>query len=448
MSGPHTYPELLEPADGHLPEYDGGELTLPMFIEVFKSAMHAVSIALPGRTTLLSQSALALLIRHHQLLVSRAGTGKSFYGDCLFGQFTATVFKAQFTQGTRLETVLGGLDLNLFHEGKLWHNTRHSLVTAEFAYLDEFMNASDVVLEALLGILNERHFSQGEQQEDAQLHTALAMTNHVKYTMIAEPILDRFMFKASIEPYSDPLNDLLIDFSYESHHGRPVVPEHPIPIRHLTQATNAIRGMDPETRIHASNAMLYLKNFLIDSYVDSLTRHNQAAAMPRSGPTGNPVGDVYVSPRTKAASRDVLNASALLHHRKSVTTEDLAALRFVLTTVDGNDAAPQRATDRLFAEAMQTTLNTFSSDDLQVIEELSAIAQNFQLFIHGSHVESQAEHSSIMRIVLTLIGRTNWQEVNHNTFLQALQGKKIANPRVNALREEILQSVRSFSHAV
>lgn len=447
MSGPHNFPELLEPADGRLPEYTGGELSVQMFIEVFKSAMHAVSMAMPGRTTLLSQSALALLTRHHQLLVSRAGTGKSFYGDNLFGQFTATVFKAQFSQGTRLETVLGGLDLNLFHEGKLWHNTQHSLITAEFAYLDEFMNASDVVLEALLGILNERHFSSGEQQEDALLHTALAMTNHVKYTMIAEPILDRFMFKASIDPYSDPLNDLLIDFSYESHHGRPVVPPHPIPLQYLKQATNVVRGFDPDTNIHASNAMLYLKNYLIDTYVDSLTRHNQAAAMPRSGPTGTPTADIYVSPRTKAASRDVLNASALLHHRKEVTTDDLAALRYVLTTIDGNDAAPQRATDRLFAEALQTTKNTFSSDDLQSIEELSAIAQNFQLFIHGAHVEAQAENRGIMRIFLTLIGRTSWQEVTYGTFLQALQAKKLTNPRVNALREEILQSVRAYSHA-
>lgn len=446
MTNVHGYAALLQPADGHFPDYRGGELDIPTFIEVFKGAMHNVSLALPGRTTLLSQSALALLTRHHQLLVSRAGTGKSFYGDSLFGQFQATIFKAQFTQGTRLETVLGGLDLHLFHEGKLWHNTRHSLITAEFAYLDEFMNASDVVLEALLGILNERHFSQGEQQEDAKLHSALAMTNHVKYTMIAEPILDRFMFKASIEPYSDPLNDLLIDFSYESHHGRATPAAHAIPIEYLQRATDAVRGFDPDVHIHASNAMLFLKNYLIDNYVETLTRHNQAAAMPRSGPTGQPVAEAYVSPRTKAASRDTLNASALLHHRKEVIAEDLAALRFVLTTIDGNDAAPQRATDRLFAESMQTTLNTFSSDDLQTVEELSAIAQNFQLFVHGLPIEAQAENSGVIRFFLNLIGRTSWHDVNYGTFNQALTGKRIPNPRVNALREEILQSVKAFSH--
>ncbi len=444
MTTLHPFPALLEPADGHFPGYRGQELDLPTFIEVFKGALHQVSLALPGRSTLLSQSALALLTRHHQLLVSRAGTGKSMYGDSLFGQFEASVYKAQFTQGTRLETVLGGLDLKLFHEGKLWHNTEHSLVAAEFAYLDEFMNASDVVLEALLGILNERHFSQGEQQEDARLHTALAMTNHVKYTMIAEPILDRFMFKASIDPHSDPLNDLLIDFSYESHHGRATRPERPIPIEYLRNATNVVRGLDSEIHITASHAMLFLKNYLIDHYVDSLSRHAQVTGAPRAN--GQPAGDIYVSPRTKAASRDVLNASALLHHRKEVVFDDLESLRFVLSTIDGNDAAPQRATDRLFAEAVASTRAAFSADDLQEVEELSTIAQNFQFYIHGAPLEVRAEAPGIVRFFLTLIGRTSWHEVNFDTFIQALSSRRITNTRVNAFREEILEAVKVAGH--
>ena len=78
---------------------------------------------------LLQQTALALLSRRHQLLISRAGTGKSLYGDTVFSHFEGVTFKAQFTQGTRVETILGGLDLKLFHEGKLWHDTSHSLLS-------------------------------------------------------------------------------------------------------------------------------------------------------------------------------------------------------------------------------------------------------------------------------------------------------------------------------
>ena len=99
------------------------------------------------------QTALALLSRRHQLLISRAGTGKWFYGDTVFSHFEGVTFKAQFTQGTRVETILGGLDLKLFHEGKLWHDTSHSLVTADFAYLDEFIGPP---LGVALDFLDER----------------------------------------------------------------------------------------------------------------------------------------------------------------------------------------------------------------------------------------------------------------------------------------------------
>ena len=179
---------LLTPADGRPIQYKGGELDVPQAIEVFKAALLDVADSVPGRMQLLQQTALALLSRRHQLLISRAGTGKSLYGDTVFSHFEGTCFKAQFTQGTRIETVLGGLDLKLFHEGKLWHDTSHSLVTADFAYLDEFMNANDIVLEALLGILNERRFNQGEQQEVSSLHTALAMTNHLVLTVAGLPV--------------------------------------------------------------------------------------------------------------------------------------------------------------------------------------------------------------------------------------------------------------------
>src|SRR5688572_9110540 len=94
---------LLTPADGRPPVYRGGPVDVPQAIEIFKGALINVAEAVPGRTQLLQQTALALLTRRHQLLISRAGTGKSLYGDSVFSQFEGEVFKAQFTQGTRVE---------------------------------------------------------------------------------------------------------------------------------------------------------------------------------------------------------------------------------------------------------------------------------------------------------------------------------------------------------
>lgn len=433
---------LLTPGDGRPFSYDGGELDVPHAVEAFKAALLHVSESVPGRTQLLQQTALALLSRRHQLLISRAGTGKSLYGDSVFSQFEGSTFKAQFTQGTRLETILGGLDLKLFHEGKLWHDTTHSLVTADFAYLDEFMNANDLVLEALLGLLNERRFTQGEQQEDARLHTALAMTNHLKYSAISEPILDRFMFKASIDPQGDALNDILIDLAYAKHHGKASRPAHPIPLAVMQELSSIIEGEHEERSIEASNDILFLKNELIETYSRLLTTRHHAAPV-RDGHGPNP--DAYISPRTKAASRDALNASALLHHRSHVTKDDLHVLRFVLTTIPGNDRAMSGASQDIFAEAIHSTFQAYTEADLQTVQDLTTIAQTYTWFAHGVPLETQQQHGRVMRIFLSLIGKTSWHDVGYDTFIEALQGKQIPNPRVNALREEILEDILEHS---
>ncbi|MCK9519889.1 MAG: AAA family ATPase [Dehalococcoidia bacterium] len=433
---------LLTPVDGRPTPYRGGSADVPRSVEYFKAALLSVADSVPGRMQLLQQTALALLTRRHQLLISRAGTGKSLYGESVFGHFQGDVFKAQFSQGTRLETILGGLDLKLFQEGKLWHNTTRSLVTADFAYLDEFMNASDVVLEALLGILNERRFVQGEQQEEARLHSALAMTNHLKFSAISEPVLDRFLFKASIAPQGDALNDILIDLAYARHHGRAEQPDHPLPLDILRELSDIVTGTHPQRSIDASHAILFLKNEVIESYT------HLAAARARvhhDGSKGPGSGDGYVSPRTKAASRDVLNASALLHHRAEVDRSDLHTLRFVLTTIPGNDRAQGDAGQDIFTEALYSTLRAFTEDDLQTVQDLTTIAQTFSWFVNGTPLEAQQAHSRVVRFFLTLIGKTNWHEVTYDTFIDALRGREIANPRVNALRESILEDVLELS---
>ena len=428
---------LLTPADGRPFDYKGGELDVPQAVEVFKAALLDVADSVPGRMQLLQQTALALISRRHQLLISRAGTGKSLYGETVFSHFTGVTFKAQFTQGTRVETILGGLDLKLFHEGKLWHDTTHSLVTADFAYLDEFMNANDMVLEALLGILNERRFTQGEQQETARLHTALAMTNHLKYSAISEPILDRFMFKASIDPHGDTLNDIRIDLAYSRHHGHPTPPEHPIPLHMLRELADIVQGEHGTRSIEASHDLLFLKNELIETYMRLHSAHLRSQS---TGGEHHPA-DSYVSPRTKAACRDVLNASALLNHRSHVIADDLHSLRYVLTTIPGNDRSIPDPSQDTFTEAIHTTLASFTAEDLQTVNELTTIAQTFGWFTHGTPLESQPAHGRIARLFLALIGKASWHEVGYDTFVEALRGREITNPRVNELRDEILDEI-------
>jgi hypothetical protein len=200
-----------------------------------------------------------------------------------------------------------------------------------------------------------------------------------------------------------------------------------------------VLGAHPETAIEASQSILFLKNELIERYVELVAARN-ANAKDRDGGGQRP-GDTYVSPRTKAASRDVLNASALLHHRSRVVREDLHALRYTLTMVPGNDRAGTSSAEDLFAKALQSVQQSYTDADLQMVEELMTIEQTFSLYLHGASLEAQPSHRGLLRLFLGLIGKSSWRDVSLETFTEALRSKQITNPRVNELRDEILDDV-------
>lgn len=248
--------------------------------------------------------------------------------------------------------------------------------------------------------------------------------------------MDRFLFKASIDPHGDQLNDILIDLAYAKHHGRALRPDHPIPLAVLQELSAVVTGNHPERAIEASHDVLFLKNELIEAFIHRNAARRQALGAAASGPDG------YVSPRTKAASRDVLNATALLHHRWEVKRQDLQALRFVLTTLPGSDRAVRDPEQDVFAEALQSTLAGYSEADMETVNELTTIAQTFAWYTHGTPLEAQQAHSRVVRFFLSLIGKTNWHDVTYETFVEALATRDIPNPRVNALREEILEEIQ------
>jgi hypothetical protein len=109
--------------------------------------------------------------------------------------------------------------------------------------------------------------------------------------------------------------------------------------------------------------------------------------------------------------------------------------------IPGNDRAQRDPSQEVFAEALESTLASFSATDLQTVDELTTIAQTFTWFVHGVPLESQNHHRGIVRMFLALIGKSGWHEVSYETFVEAVRGKTIVNPRVDALREEILDDI-------
>ncbi len=433
--------DLLVPLDGSIRNNRNGQLkdSLDVFeqVDALKGAMRNVSRRVIGRERLVSQTLLAILSREHQLIFSRTGTAKSLYGKTVFGQFDAQTFFIQFTQGTTEEAIVGAYDLNKFKEGTIWHKTERSIVTADFAFLDEFMDANDMVMRTLLGVLNEREFVKGEQQEKARLHTAIAATNYLRLTDTSEAVLDRMLFKARLNPETDRLSQLLIDDVYGKYNGRVIAPAQRLSMDIPRDLARIVHGESPDYQITAPRAILFLKNLLIRNYIDAMFEQKKAK--------DSKAERLYISPRTVAKSRDVLNASALLHGRYEVTAEDLVALRYLLTTVSGNSGTDITGDeDEVFFEALDHTVSSFSNSDLAMVESLLRINEYYDAYRDKQGVEAKKRVPSLVAPfskLFEVLGVTSWVEVSKETFQHTLRAMDIGNPDVDRLRDDVMQKI-------
>jgi len=429
-------PSLLVPNKDYRPNGREGSLDIQESIEALKAGMTRVSNRVVGRERLVEQTLLAVLAREHQLIFSRTGTAKTLYAQSVFGEFNAETFSIQLTRGTTEEAVVGAYDLDEFKAGRIWHRTQNSIVTADFAFLDEFMDANDMVLRSILGILNERRFSKGEQTQDAKLHSAIAVTNYLRHSDMSEAVMDRFLFKAKIDPQTTTLNQMLIDRVYGLHKGNVIVPEIPLKMDVPRGLSKIVKGENPDWLIVASHSVLFLKNQIIRKYVELVTaerRKNDSEAE-----------EVYVSPRTLAKSRDVLNASALLNHRFEVTGDDLLALRFILTTISGHEGQVNIGNEQdIFFQAVDQVTNSYSQEELGHVERVMLINEYFEAFKSGETVEAMKKRPSFIQRILEYFHLASWEEVNTNTFKSALSAMSIRNPEVIEMRDELIQRIEN-----
>ncbi|MDO8622113.1 MAG: AAA family ATPase [bacterium] len=341
--------ELLREREGYDPAALVGEL---------KGAMRRVSRQVIGRETLLVQTLYALLTREHQLIYSRAGTAKSLYATSIFGQFGgARTFTVQMTKGTTEEGLVGAVNIDELKKGNIVHNVEGSIVEARFAFLDEIFDSNDVALRSLLGILNERLFRKGKQYVEAVLHSAIATSNYVRASEITEAVIDRFPFRAYLMPNRDPYDLLRIDDVYGKGAGRAVVPaeDQRIPFEHIEYLADLVEGHVPGREIQAPPHVLFLKNAVILEYMRLI---NEARKREKKS-------EVYVSPRTMAKTRDILNASALLRGRTTLETEDLNDLKYMVTTI-----GDQERQEEYYEQALKNVLTGIKNEDLQAVDTL------------------------------------------------------------------------------
>jgi hypothetical protein len=402
-------------------------------IEAFKGPFHGVSEVVVSREPLAEAAALAVATHEHLLVHSKPGKAKSQFARYLLAQFEGQVYEKGFTEGTLEEEVVGGIEADKFREGIVHRRTAGTLVTADWAFLDEFTRAQRGTWDVMLGILNEGIFRNGVEIEYAHLHTAIAAANFLIATDRFLAVRDRFVYQASLADQDSRRVAIRID----QVHGVPIPPvpeERRLPLAIPRTIADIVLGRHPELRVHLPYWLSFLKDDVIRRTVKMA--HQRAAA-------GETVDDrvLYISSRTLAKAADTLKASALLHHRFEAGKDDLPAVRFAITTVAGDGQAPASG-ERFFFQALHDALHYYSEDDLHAVEDIMHIDDVYQAYRRGQRYQFKVLPTGIRNRVLTLLPHHTWEDVTPQTCLDALARVTSTKPEVEELRREIVEEIK------
>ncbi len=405
-------------------------------IHNLKRVFSSLERELVGFEELLIQSVYALLTRENLLVFSPAGTAKTLCASLIFGRIRgARVFDTQMSKGTLADELFGSVDTDQLKKGRVLHNTKDTLVDADFAFIDELFDANDMVLRALLGIFNERVFKKGTQLEQAKLHTGIAAANYLRATDVTEAVLDRFLFRSYISPDYSPFALMAIDQVFTRHYGRAkaAVLDDQIPLEHVSFLADIVRGQLPDYPISVPTHVMFLKNILMNRYRELVDQSQE----------GNRKRALYISPRTYAKSRILLNASAVLRGRMEVTTEDLSQLRYAITTVGGQ---PEQA--ECFDKAFKETLLKIRGDDLEVIDQLAEAHELTEQIMARVRDGETVPCTRFLQRILKLFKLVSEGDVTFDhvrRFVDKLQPK---DERVKALKRGLEQRVQELTRRV
>jgi MoxR-like ATPase len=310
---------------------------------------------LVNRREITRQGIRALMTSEHQFIFSAAGVAKSLYANQMFSFFkNSSVFSIQFSPDTSPDDLFGAYDIEKFKKGEIYHNVEGSIVTNNFAFLDEFMDGSDKLLRSLLNVLLERRFISGNQVEEAILHSAIATSNYMRVSETTEALLDRFLYKSFITPSKDMYTLLRIDKVYNENAGYVVEPKdkHKIDIRELYYVKKIIKNKVEDQQIKIPIEINYLKNLVVVAFEEEMKKYRE---------------DYYISPRTITKSNDLLKANAMLDGRKIVNYSDVENLYYLFCTLNEPlDTNGELLSQDLFKKVFHKRLQFFEQIEKQI----------------------------------------------------------------------------------
>lgn len=165
-------------------------------LKKIEDAINSVVIGREFETTLLIMS---LLTQQHIFMLGPPGVAKSMHIKTLSHFITGTtLFYYQCFPTTTEEKVIGPLNVQKYIKEGIneYRLMKPGVTTSEFVFLDEIFKSTETLQYALLTILNERQFVNGENTIQVPLHTFFSASN--EDIPMDNPFYDRILIKIKI----------------------------------------------------------------------------------------------------------------------------------------------------------------------------------------------------------------------------------------------------------
>lgn len=322
---------------------------------VLKDLFSSKALGLVDRAKETKQLMYALATREHMLLMGKPGTAKSQFAINAFNFIKgAEIFQIHLTKQTTEEYVFGPLNIVELKKGNLVHNTKNSILTADFAFLDEFFDASDVLLRSLLGVLNERIWLKGSQKVKAKLHTAILTSNYQRESNVTEAILDRIIFKCEVQPISIKSKRMRV---YKDFIAQPnFLPVSLLTLKELHKIS---------TKVDNPNSVKFGKDVL-EAYDKLVTEFAKET-------------NKYISIRTANKALKVVKASALMDQRDKANFQDLEDTKYVFCILNKKSDLEEEIFDAVFERCVGKIEeeNQSLGDISLILKKLDKIPANF-----------------------------------------------------------------------
>ena len=173
-----------------------------------RSLRQELNSILLERETAIEAALLALLTGEHLLLLGPPGTAKSLMVRSICERIDGAIyFERLLTRFSTPEELFGPLSLSALEKDLYRRVTTGTLVEAHLAFVDECYKANSSILNAMLGIMNERVYHEAGQVVPVPLLSLFGASNETPEDESLAALHDRFLLRVAV-PYLADDNSL------------------------------------------------------------------------------------------------------------------------------------------------------------------------------------------------------------------------------------------------